>query len=125
MAYIAGVELGGTTCLAAIAELSHPTKMVECFETDTTTPQETLSSLSGFLKEKLAGLKIAAYSSIGIASFGPLDLCKESKTFGYITTTPKDGWRNVADVVGFFKREFGESIHSNCIRDRLQRTRHR
>ena len=109
MAYIAGVELGGTTCLAAVAELSHPTTMVECFETDTTTPQETLSSLSEFLKAKLAVLKIAAYSSIGIASFGPLDLCKESETFGYITTTPKEGWRNVADVVGFFKREFGES----------------
>ena len=109
MAYIAGIELGGTTCLAAVAELSHPTKIVECFETDTTSPQETLSNLSEFLKTKLASLNIASFSSIGIASFGPVDLRKGSKTYGYITTTPKEAWRNVADVVGFFKREFGES----------------
>lgn len=109
MAYIAGVELGGTTCLAAVAELSDPTKIVESFETDTTTPQETLSSLSEFLKRKFASLNIASYSSIGIATFGPVDLRKGSKTYGYITTTPKEAWRNVADVVGFFKREFGET----------------
>lgn len=107
--FIAGIELGGTTCLAAIAELSHPTKMVECFETDTTTPQETLPRLSKFLKEKLASLNIETFSAIGIASFGPVDLRKGSKTYGHITTTPKEAWRNAADVAGFFNREFGES----------------
>ena len=108
MAYIAGVELGGTTCLAAIAELSQPTRIVERFETDTMSPQQTLSSLSRFLKEKLASLRIASYAAIGIASFGPVDLRKGSQTYGFITTTPKEAWRN-ADVLGFFKREFGDS----------------
>ena len=107
--FLAGVELGGTTCLAAIAELTNPTKVVECFETETTTPQETLSRLAKFLKDKLAGLNIPSFSAIGIASFGPVDLRKGSKTYGWITTTPKEAWRNVADIVGFFKREFGDS----------------
>lgn len=106
MAYIAGVELGGTTCLAAVAELIHPSKIVDCFETETTTPQETLTSLSKFLKEKLASLNISGYVSVGIASFGPVDLRKGSKTYGHITTTPKEAWRNSADIVGFFKSEF-------------------
>ena len=39
--------------------------------------------------------------SIRIASFGPVGLRKGSKSYGYITTTPKPGWRNVADVVGY------------------------
>ena len=38
-------------------------------------------------------------AAIGIGSFGPLDLRTGSPTYGYITTTPKPGWRN-ADVVG-------------------------
>lgn len=107
--FIAGVELGGTTCVAAIAELNQPTKMAEFFETDTTTPQETLQRLVNFLKEKLSTLNIESFSAIGIASFGPIDLRRESQTYGHITTTPKEAWRNAADVVGFFKREFGNS----------------
>ena len=50
--YIAGVELGGTTCLAAIAELSQPTTIVESFEAKTTFPQETLPQLA-FSKQSL------------------------------------------------------------------------
>ena len=109
MAYIAGVELGGTTCIAAIAELRQPTKIIASFETETEArPQETLSSLTKFLKEKRTSLGIASYEAIGIASFGPVDLCRSSPTYGFITTTPKEPWRNT-DIVGFFKREFGDS----------------
>ena len=106
--YIAGVELGGTTCLAAIAELSQPTTIVESFEAKTTFPQETLPQLAKFLKAKLASLNIASFRAIGIASFGPVDLHEDSETYGYITSTPKEAWRN-AEVLGFFKREFGDS----------------
>ena len=75
MAYIAGVELGGTTCIAAIAELRQPTKIIANFETDTEArPQETLSSLTKFLQEKRTSLGIASYEAIGITSFGPVDL---------------------------------------------------
>jgi hypothetical protein len=33
-------------------------------------------------------------STIGIASFGPVDLVKGSSTYGHITSTPKHGWKN-------------------------------
>ena len=107
--YLAAVELGGTTCVAAIAEFKNPTKILESFETETTIPKETLPRLSSFLKEQLTRLKTETYRAIGIASFGPLDLRKGSKTYGFITTTPKERWRNVVDLVSFFKSEFGDS----------------
>lgn len=67
-------------------------------------------SLLEFFKEKFVGLKIVVYLFIGIVLFGFLDLCKEFKIFGYIIIIFKEGWRNVVDVVGFFKCEFGEFI---------------
>ena len=32
--------------------------------------------------------------ALGIASFGPVDLARSSPTYGFITSTPKPGWRN-------------------------------
>ena len=41
------------------------------------------------------------FRSLAIASFGPIDPRPGSKTFGYITTTPKVAWRNF-DLYGAF-----------------------
>jgi fructokinase len=41
--------------------------------------------------------------ALGIACFGPIDLDRNSKTYGYITRTPKKGWA-YCDVVGTFER---------------------
>jgi fructokinase len=41
-------------------------------------------------------------ASIGLAWFGPLDVDPKSKTYGYVTSTPKAQWRNV-DVLSPFK----------------------
>lgn len=106
--YIAGIELGGTTCVAAIADESSPTTIIDRIEVQTTTSEETFSALANYLKGKLTQLNIEAFSGVGIASFGPVDLNKSSKTFGYITTTPKGRWGYV-DVVGFFKKELKEN----------------
>ena len=45
--------------------------------------------------------------ALGIAAFGPIDLNKRSKTYGFVTTTPKPGWRQT-DLVGFFAKRFPE-----------------
>lgn len=38
---------------------------------------------------------------LGIATFGPVDLRKESPTYGTIKATPKEGWQNVDFVTPF------------------------
>ena len=47
--------------------------------------------------------------SIGIGSFGPIDINKESKTYGYITSTPKTAWKDF-DFIGSVKKYFDVPI---------------
>ena len=108
--FIAGVELGGTTCVAAISNAQSPTKVIHRFETATTVPGDTLRSLCTFLKKKQLELGISSYNAIGIASFGPVDLKPDSKTYGFITTTPKPGWERVNVLGEYFRREFGVAV---------------
>lgn len=91
---IAGVELGGTKCVAALAG---PDGVLLARETvATTTPDETLPQLRAILN----GWR--GFEAVGLASFGPVDLDPASPTWGRITTTPKPGWRmaNVAEALG-------------------------
>ena len=39
--------------------------------------------------------KFGAIKAIGVGSFGPVELGRDSGMFGYITTTPKPGWQHV------------------------------
>lgn len=52
-------------------------------------------------REKVYG----RYTGFGVASFGPVDLDVTSPTHGFITTTPKAGWKN-ADILGPLRRAF-------------------
>lgn len=38
-------------------------------------------------------IKGRKYDAVGIATFGPVDPKLSSPTYGYITTTPKPGWK--------------------------------
>jgi fructokinase len=69
----------------------------------TTTPGETIERSLGFFRE--AG-QLAA---LGIGSFGPVDLKRNSPSWGHITSTPKQGWRDT-DLAGPFARELGIPI---------------
>lgn len=95
-ALLAGVELGGTSCRAAVAYARDPTKMIAVHEVPTTPDANaTLSDLVTFLRQHVP------FRAVGVASFGPVDLDKKSATYGYITTTPKPGWQNV-NVLSYF-----------------------
>lgn len=47
--------------------------------------------------------------ALGIGCFGPVDLNRQSRTYGYITKTPKPGWGN-CDIVGAFKDALGVPV---------------
>jgi len=95
----AGVEAGGTTWVVAIAH-GDPTNIVERTEFPTTTPEEVLEQVIGWLSAR-------QFDCLGVASFGPIDLHRTtSETWGYITTTPKAGWRNT-DVLGPLHKGLG------------------
>ncbi|OJG70915.1 fructokinase [Enterococcus phoeniculicola] len=48
--------------------------------------------------------------SLGVGSFGPIDIQKKSKTYGYITSTPKIAWKNF-DFIGELKKYFDIPIY--------------
>jgi len=83
----AGVELGGTKCIAILA--SAPDHIVARESVLTTTPEETV----GRIQEILVGWQAEQpFDALGIASFGPVDLHPGSPTWGHIVTTTKLGW---------------------------------
>lgn len=83
----AGVELGGTKCIAILA--SGPDEIVARESVPTTTPEETVGRVEEVLVRWQAERPIEA---LGIASFGPVDLHPDSPTWGHIVTTTKPGW---------------------------------
>lgn len=105
-----GIELGGTKMVCGIA--NEKGELLERVTFPTTIPEETLPKLLDYFKDK-------NIESLGIGSFGPIDLNKKSNTYGYITTTPKKRWENT-DVVGYFKTlnvpiDFDTDVNAACL----------
>lgn len=98
---LAGVELGGTKCVAILAR--GPGDIIEREAVPTTNPDETL----GRIEELLLGWKASHdFDALGIASFGPIDLDPKSPAWGRLLSTPKPGWPG-SDVGGRLKRSVG------------------
>ena len=95
---VAGIEMGGTGCKVAISTDNGQYDSQYFHQVVTTTPENTLKEIFDWLSSKKQERPFVA---IGIACFGPIDLDKSSKTYGFITTTPKPGWQYV-NVVGAF-----------------------
>ena len=87
------LEAGGTKMVCAIGNENG--EILEQKSIPTTTPDETMPAILEYFKDK-------EIASIGIACFGPIDLNKNSETYGYITSTPKIPWRNY-NIVGAVK----------------------
>jgi fructokinase len=90
-----GLEAGGTKFVCMIA--SGPDDIRDEIRFQTTTPDETIGRAIDFFKQHVTTLR-----AMGVGSFGPIDLQRDSATFGYITSTPKPGWANT-DLVGRLK----------------------
>lgn len=96
---LGAIEAGGTKMICAIVD--EDGNILERMSTPTLTPAETLPPMHKFFEGK-------EFDCLGIAAFGPIDLHKDSPTYGYITTTPKLAWQNT-DLVGYFK-DLGKPI---------------
>jgi len=86
------IEAGGSKFVCGVGNRPEDVKTIQI---PTTSPEATTAGAIGFL-QKYAGGQLQA---VGIGSFGPIDLHRDSPTFGHITTTPKAGWQNY-DLAG-------------------------
>ncbi len=91
------LEAGGTKMVCAIGDENG--NILDKISIPTTTPDETMDLILDYFRGK-------ELSAIGIACFGPIDLNRSSKTYGYITSTPKVAWQNY-DIVGRVRQELG------------------
>ncbi len=100
MSYYGSIEAGGTKFVCAVAD--EELSIIERISMPTTLPEETLAQVFDFFdRYELKGL--------GVGSFGPIDVNEQSETYGYITSTPKNGWRNI-DLLGLLKARYALPI---------------
>ncbi|MFM7260400.1 MAG: ROK family protein [bacterium] len=100
---VGAIEAGGTKFVCAVGRGAMG-DLLDSVEFPTgSDPQVVLGKVIDWLKAREAAF--GALPAIGIASFGPVDLDPTSRTYGHITTTPKEGWKNT-DIVGVVRRAF-------------------
>jgi fructokinase len=103
---IGAIEAGGTKFVCGLLDAdcqdyAKPTLLAKT-SIPTTSPKETLEASVEFLNRSAESNGVGKLDSVGIGCFGPVDLKLSSPTWGYITATPKPGWRDT-EVAGFFR----------------------
>ena len=98
---VGGAELGGTKCVLAVAE--SPTAIVKRIEIPTETPEKTLKNTFDFF----SNYKL---NSIGIGTFGPIIMDRESKDYGLLISESKKGW-NGTNLFTEFKNNFDVMVN--------------
>ena len=91
---LGGLEAGGTKMVCLIGDETG--KITERATFSTLTPSETMPALIDFFR-------MHEVDALGIGSFGPLELNRQDRRWGYITSTPKLAWRDF-DLAGTFSR---------------------
>lgn len=98
---IGGIEAGGTKFVCGIG--NEKGEILEKVSFPTETPEITLAKAVEFFKDK-------NIERLGIGSFGPIDVNPNSKTYGYITKTPKLAWKDY-NILGYFKKYFDIPVY--------------
>lgn len=93
-----GIEAGGTKFVCMVGRNPEEIEARVRFPTDS--PAETIQRALDFFRPYKDQGRLAG---VGIGSFGPVDLCLDSDTYGYVTTTPKTGWA-YTDLFGAVQR---------------------
>jgi fructokinase len=94
------LEAGGTKMVLAVGNENG--EILDRASIPTETPSITVPKIIEYFKDK-------NISALGIGSFGPIDLDRNSKTYGYITSTPKLAWANY-DLVGSIQKELNVPV---------------
>lgn len=102
MALYGGIEAGGTKFVCAVGTGEGDIRSATSIPT--TTPDETLARVIEFFRGQPEPV-----AAVGIGSFGPVDPDPASPTFGFVTSTPKPGWRGT-DVRGVVRRALGVPV---------------
>ena len=87
--YWGGVDAGGTTFKCGLFD--ERWRLVESKRIPVTHPEKTIEACCDFFRKKTAQKK-GELISLGIASFGPINLDKSSSSYGSLLITPKPGW---------------------------------
>lgn len=96
-----GIEAGGTKFVCVVGR--GPDDILDRQRIATTDPSTTLEQCLEFFARH------EPITSLGIASFGPLELRSGHPDYGHITTTPKSGWSG-ADLIGPFSDQLGVAV---------------
>ena len=91
---IGGIEAGGTKIVCGAAEVTQ-----DRMRFATGRPEEAVRKAADYFKD-------FPIKALGVACFGPLDLRKDSATYGHIMATPKKGWEHF-DLLGPLEKEIG------------------
>lgn len=94
---IGALEAGGTKCVCAM--FTDEGSLIERVSIPTETPDISIPKMVDFFK------KYPEMKALGIGSFGPIGTNPDLDTYGFITTTPKYGWKDF-DFLGAFKAQF-------------------
>lgn len=90
---IGAIEAGGTKIICGIGNEHGEIEKKINFPTES--PEIVFAKIRSFFEEE-------QLDALGVGTFGPIDVNRSSATYGYITSTPKPGWRDV-DVLGELK----------------------
>jgi fructokinase len=90
---LGALEAGGTKMVCAIGNENG--EIFERVSIPTEAPDITMPKLISYFADK-------EIEALGIGCFGPIDLNRDSKTYGCITTTPKLAWKNY-NIVKMFQ----------------------
>ncbi|TVY03278.1 ROK family protein [Cohnella terricola] len=82
---IGAVEAGGTKFVCGIG--NEKGEVFERISFPTEQPEKTLAQVVEYFRDK-------QIESLGIGSFGPINIDRSSPQYGNVTTTPKPGWSN-------------------------------
>jgi fructokinase len=81
-------------------------------EIATSEPDSTIAAVVAWFERWLREHTADRLAGLGIGSFGPVDINMKSPTWGFITTTPKSGWRNF-DFAVTVRKALKTTVHFN------------